>query len=201
MAGHWDWAYAERGAGVSWFEAVPQVSLDLIAALEIPLDAAVLDVGGGASRLADHLLALGYGDVSVLDVSAGALTEIRKRLAPGAPVQLIEHDLRTWHPTRRFGLWHDRAVLHFLVDPGDRRRYMEVLSQALQGGGGVVVGTFAPDGPDHCSGLPVVRYSVDELEALLGPGFEIVEARRHEHRTPAGAVQPFTWIAARSRGS
>jgi Methyltransferase domain len=200
-AGHWDDAYAERGTGVSWFEAVPQVSLDLIAGLATTPDTAVLDVGGGASGLTDHLLTLGYRDLTVLDVSAGALSEVRKRLPPDAPVQLIDHDLRTWRPTRRYGLWHDRAALHFMVDPADRAHYRDLVVEALEPGGGVVIGTFAPDGPDHCSGLPVVRYSSDELMTLLGPEFELVEVRHQLHRTPAGTVQPFTWVATRARGS
>jgi hypothetical protein len=112
-------------------------------------------------------------------------------------VRCVEADLLEWTPDRRYDLWHDRAVFHFLVDPIDRRRYLGTLDAALAPGGAVVLGTFAADGPDVCSGLPVDRYAPDLLAAQLGESFELVESRREEHVTPRGVVQPFTWIAGR----
>lgn len=197
---HWDATYRQRGAcGVSWFQPTPGVSIELLHRLAIPTDAAVLDVGGGASTLVDALLAEGFSDVTVLDISAEALRALRQRLAANAPVSLIHGDLLAWSPDRPFDLWHDRAVLHFSVEDGVRRRYLDRMRQALRAGGHVIVGAFAADGPRYCSGLPVARYSAEALSELLGTDFDVVEQRREEHVTPTGVIQPFTWLAARRR--
>lgn len=198
---HWDAAYRDRGtAGVSWFQAAPAASVELIHALDIPTDAAVLDVGGGASTLADALLAEGFSDLSVLDVSAVALGALRQRLGSDAGVALIHSDLLTWEPERSFDLWHDRAVFHFFVEDGARRRYLDRLHQALRVGGHVIVGAFAADGPQRCSGLPVARYTPEALSEALGPDVDVLVHTREEHVTPTGAMQPLTWLAARLRG-
>lgn len=163
-------------------------------------DAAVIDVGGGASVLVDELLGAGFGDVTVLDVSESALGTARRRLGAAAhAVRWLATDLLAWSPSRRYSLWHDRAVFHFLVAEDQRVRYLEVLSEALAPGGHVVIATFAADGPLTCSGLPVRRYSPVELATELGAGFETVTTRREDHLTPAGAIQPFTWVLARRR--
>lgn len=185
---------------MSWFQGEPTVSLELVAHLGVERSAAVIDVGGGASPLVDHLVAAGFGDVTVLDVSVVALEEARRRVGPHAPVRWVGEDLLAWHPSRRYGLWHDRAVFHFLVDDADRARYVATLTEALEDGAGVVMATFAPDGPEYCSGLPVCRYSPEALAAALGPGFTLVASRRELHTTPAGVAQPFTWIAGRMAG-
>jgi len=193
-ARHWEAAYAGRGFdGVSWYQHVPRVSLELIAALGVPAGAAVIDVGGGASALVDHLVKQHFGDVSVLDLSAAALAEARRR------VNWLNEDLLLWRPERRFDVWHDRAVFHFLVATDERDAYLELLRSALRGDGCVVLATFAPDAPERCSGLPVARYTADELADLLGPGFELVATRREVHTTPTGNTQPFTWVAGRIR--
>jgi SAM-dependent methyltransferase len=195
---HWDAAYRDRGLeGVSWYQARPALSLELIRRLGLGPGAAVLDVGGGASGLAEALVADGLSDVTVLDVSAVALDALRRRLGPASPVRLVHADLLDWEPERTYDLWHDRAVFHFLVDPAERRRYLQRLDRAVAPAGAVVVGTFAPDGPERCSGLPVARYAPEDLARALGPGFEVVDRRREEHLTPAGALQAFTWVAAR----
>lgn len=199
-ARHWDSAYAGRGVhGVSWYQDAPSVSLELIEALGIGRDAAVIDVGGGASDLAEHLVERGFIDVSVLDVSAAALAEARRRLGDAAPVSWLHEDLLVWRPERRFVLWHDRAAFHFLVTSDDRDKYLQTLRSAIGVEGFVVLATFAPDGPEFCSGLPVARYSVADLAHLLGAGFELLETRREEHITPQGVMQPFTWVAGRMR--
>jgi len=176
------------------------VSLELIEALGISRDAVVIDVGGGTSVLAEHLVERGFVDVSVLDVSAAALAEARRRLVgDAAPVSWLHEDLLVWRPERQFDLWHDRAVFHFLVASDDRDKYLQTLRSAIRDEGFVVLATFAPDGPGFCSGLPVARYSVAELVHLLGAGFELLETRREEHITPRGMMQPFTWVAGRTR--
>jgi SAM-dependent methyltransferase len=196
LADHWDAAYSTRGIErVSWFQAVPETSLELVHALDILADAAVIDVGGGASFLVDELLDRGYGDLTVLDLSAAALEATQRRLPAGGHVEFIRADLLEWEPDRHYDLWHDRAVFHFLVDDADKDGYVATLRRAVEPGGKVIVGTFAEDGPETCSGLPVDRYSTADLVAALGDGFDVLETRRERHVTPRGAVQPFTWVA------
>ncbi|MGH9106118.1 MAG: class I SAM-dependent methyltransferase [Acidimicrobiales bacterium] len=190
--------YRDHGTGgVSWFQPAPTAAIALIRGLDIPADAAVLDVGGGASTLLDALLADGYRDLSVLDISTVALAALRQRLGARDPVTLIHADLLSWTPERSFDLWHDRAVFHFLVEDRDRQRYVDLLHRALRTGGHVVVGTFAPDGPQYCSGLPVARYTTEEMAEALGGDFRVLDHVREKHTTPAGVVQPFNWLAAR----
>lgn len=195
---HWDDAYAERGAGaVSWYQAEPRLSLELIDALGVGRDAAVLDVGGGASLLVDELVERGFIDLAVLDLSKVALTKAQRRLGGSARVKWLHEDVLNWHPERRYDLWHDRAVFHFLVSELERDAYLQTLRSTLTRDGSVVLGTFAVDGPEICSGLPVDRYSAADLVQLLGPTFQMLEARREEHTTPGGTIQPFTWVAGR----
>lgn len=198
---HWDAAYGSAGPSeVSWYQPRPSVSLELVGALGVAPEAPVIDVGGGTSTLADELLGRDFSDVTVLDVSRVALDAVRRRLA-GLPVELVHADVLRWRPRRSYGLWHDRAVLHFLVAHADRRRYLDRLQEAVRPEGFVIVGTFAPDAPPRCSGLPVARYAPDELASLLGERFELLEVRREEHVTPRGTVQPFTWVAGRLSGA
>jgi ubiquinone/menaquinone biosynthesis C-methylase UbiE len=194
---HWDAAYESRGeSGVSWFQTVPTVSIDLIDLLEASTDAAVLDIGGGASSLVDHLVGRGFTDLTVLDIAEKALATARNRLGANAPVSWLHEDLLQWTPDRRFDLWHDRAVFHFLVEDHERQKYLEKLKGVLRPGGSVIIATFAEDGPEFCSSLPVCRYSADELSSLLGDRFKVIATRREEHRTPTLARQSFTWVAA-----
>ncbi|MQA84434.1 MAG: methyltransferase domain-containing protein [Streptosporangiales bacterium] len=195
---HWDTVYESRGTeGVSWYQPAASVSLELIDVLDVPRHTAVVDVGGGASRLADGLVERGFTDISVLDVSKSALDAARGRLDPDAPVTWLHEDVLDWRPGRRFGLWHDRAVFHFLTEPEHQAGYLAVLRSAIRPGGAVVLATFAPDGPEYCSGLPVARYSARQLAETLGEDFRTVGVRREEHTTPTGAVQAFTWVAGR----
>ena len=197
-AEHWDRTYADRGTtGVSWFQAVPAPSLHMIDVLGIAPTARVIDVGGGAASLVDQLIARGFTDLTVLDISEVPLTAARARVGDQAPVSWMHEDVLTWRPRQRFDLWHDRAVFHFLVDPADQQRYLATVRATVAPAGAVIIATFAPDGPDHCSGLPVTRYSAEDLIALLGNAFMVVDTSREEHITPAGARQPFTWVAAR----
>ena len=189
-----------RGAGSiasAGTQPSPVASLRLIDALGLPLDAATVDVGGGASTLVDHLLAEGRSNLAVLDISAAALQAARNRVGDLGRVMWIHEDVLTWRPTRRYALWHDRAVFHFLVEATERMAYLDTLGRALAPAGAVVIGTFATDGSPECSGLPVTRYDPGGLGSALGSGFEVVETLREQHTTPAGSIQPFTWVAAR----
>jgi SAM-dependent methyltransferase len=197
---HWNERYRAIGATeVSWYEPEPTVSLELLDALGVTPADAVIDVGGGASSLVDHLLARGHRDVAVLDLSAVALDEARRRLPADAPVTWMARDVVTWDPPRRWAVWHDRAVLHFLTDDADRAAYVAVLRKAVEPGGGFVIGTFAEDGPTQCSALPVRRHSPEDLAALLADADVVAQVRRIHH-TPGGADQPFNWIAGRLPG-
>ena len=196
-ARHWDAIYEARAPEqVSWYQARPETSLELVDALAVRHDAAVIDVGGGASFLAESLLQRGFSDVSVLDVSERALRHLTDRHGSAERrLHVIRHDLLSWTPQRRYDLWHDRAVLHFFQDPVERSRYVEVLDAALAPSATAIIGVFALDGPHQCSGLPVMRYGARQLAELLGDGFRLVDERREEHRTPGGALQPFIWAA------
>jgi trans-aconitate methyltransferase len=197
--GHWDDVYARRGpTGVSWYQLEPTMSLALIERLSLEPDAAILDVGGGASTLVDRLVATGFRDVTVLDVSRTALEVSQARLVPTERAHWLHRDIRSWTPQARYDVWHDRAVFHFMVDAGDRERYLSALESGLRPGGNVIIATFASDGPDHCSGLPVLRSSADDIAAALGQRFTVVDTMREEHTTPAGVIQPFTWVLARA---
>jgi len=195
---HWENVYATKAeAEVSWFEDDPALSLELIARAGAGPRAAIIDIGGGASRLADRLILQGYEDLTVLDLSAAALAAAKARIGEKAgQVHWLVADVTTWAPSRLYDVWHD----HFLTDPTDRAAYVARLRRALRPGGCAIIGSFAPDGPERCSGLPVARYDSESLGKALGPGFVLVDARRHDHRTPWGATQRFQFSAFRFGG-
>lgn len=196
-AAHWDSVYQRNWTdSVSWYQPEPVESLELVDVLGIAGDAGVIDVGGGASVLVDALLRRGFTDLTVLDISHAALQVSRDRVGTDAPVTWIAHDLLTWEPKRHYDLWHDRAVFHFLSG-AEVEVYRDLVHRSVARGGAVVMATFAPDGPEWCSGLPVTRYSANQLIAFLGGHFTVVDERREVHTTPGGVAQPFTWIAAR----
>jgi trans-aconitate methyltransferase len=198
---HWEEVYNTKSDDeVSWFQGRPQTSLDLFAESSLPHDAAIIDIGGGASRLVDALLDEDYKDLTVLDIAAAALHKTKQRLNERASaVHWIVADITLWQPDRRYALWHDRAVFHFLTSPEDRAAYKRALSDALPAGGIAILASFAPDGPERCSGLPVMRYSSENLARELGPAFALEAARLEEHLTPAGRVQKFQFSRFRRR--
>lgn len=197
---HWDGAYALGEATRSWFQEHPEMSLRMLAAAGVSADDAVIDVGGGASALARALLDRGFGDITVLDISATGMQLARRRLGPRAGyVQWLTADVLTWQPRRRYQAWHDRAVFHFLTTARRRRQYLKTLGAATAANAIAVIGCFAPDGPQQCSGLPVARYSPAQLADQLGGQWLLISQDREEHITPAGAIQPFTWVALRKQ--
>ncbi len=196
---HWQGVYETRAEDeVSWFQESPLPSLDLVALAGAGPETAIVDIGGGASRLVDALVARGHRDVTVLDLSPAALEAAKARLgAAGTSVTWIAADVTEWRPARTFDLWHDRAAFHFLTEAEDRRRYVDTLMRALRPGGHAIIGTFAPDGPATCSGLPVMRHDAASLGEALGPSFRLVDTRRHLHLTPAGREQRFQFSTFR----
>ena len=194
----WNAVFAARSeVDHSWSQPSPQPSLDLIRGLGSGADEPVIDVGGGSSRLVDHLLADGHRDVTVLDLASTSLAEAAARLERDAPVSWVVADVLEWQPDRLYSVWHDRAVLHFFVDALQQRRYADLAARAVRPGGHVIVATFAPNGPEQCSGLPVRRWSADDLADLFAEAFEPVWSDTIEHTTPSGGVQPFTWVMLR----
>ena len=198
--GHWETVYrTKRVDDVSWFQATPSISLELIGRVAPEASARIIDVGGGASTLVDGLLKRGYRDVTVLDVSDTALAKARARLGDAASrVRWLSADALTVElPDAHYDFWHDRAVFHFLIDRVDRDAYITQVRRAVRAGGYVLIATFAEDGPTTCSGLPVARYSAEALRAEFDGGFEFVESVREQHHTPSGSLQPFVYCLCR----
>lgn len=192
----WELVYATRPANaVSWFQAHADYSLRFIGATGVPHDASIIDVGGGASTLVDDLLEGGYTNLSVLDISALALAAARERLGARAQtIRWIEADITSTElPRHNIDVWHDRAVFHFLTQPEDRMTYVSEVLHAVKAGGHLIIATFAEDGPVQCSGLPVVRYSPEELHAEFGEAFSLLRCERESHVTPSGVVQHFVY--------
>lgn len=191
---HWSTVYRTKDPErVSWYTPRPTASLRMIEQAGLGADARILDVGGGATHLVDALLEAGYRHVGVLDVAPEALALARDRLGEtGRAVEWFASDVLAFETPHPWDVWHDRAAFHFLTGPADRARYVDVLRASLAPGGTVVLATFALDGPERCSGLPVERYDADGLAATLGDGFRLVEHSRDLHTTPGGALQAFT---------
>jgi trans-aconitate methyltransferase len=204
---HWENVYTTKAENeVSWFQQSPAPSLDLIVQAGATSKSAIIDIGGGASRLVDSLVEQGFEDITVLDLSAAALAAAKSRLksrlesrfgTSAERVSWIVADATTWEPVKAYDIWHDRAAFHFLTDPGDRAAYIARLQRGLKIGGQAIIATFAPDGPEKCSGLPVARYDSESLGRTLGATFKLIHTQRHEHATPWGSRQAFQFSVFR----
>jgi 2-polyprenyl-3-methyl-5-hydroxy-6-metoxy-1,4-benzoquinol methylase len=197
---HWQTVYETKASDeVSWFQREPRLSHALIARVAPSLDAAIVDVGGGASTLVDALLADGYTNVTVLDLAEAALRQARARLGPDASrvTWSVADILDATLPPASIDVWHDRAVFHFLTRAEDRARYIAQVQRAVRPGGYVLVATFAEDGPTRCSGLEVARYSATQLHGVFGAGFVLESSLRESHMTPSGGQQAFTYCLCR----
>jgi SAM-dependent methyltransferase len=191
---HWDHIYRTKLTDqVSWYAPHLDVSLQMIDSIALAPDAAILDVGGGASTLADDLLASGYTNLTVLDLSQAALDASRARLGPlSEKVRWLAADITQAElEPAHYDLWHDRAVFHFLIDPAQRGAYARQLLHTLKPRGCAIISTFGPEGPTRCSGLDVVRYSADALQAALTPRLRLLESVTTLHATPFGPTQQF----------
>lgn len=198
---HWEQVYAERDPlDVSWYQVRPERSLALIEAYAPGRDTPIIDMGSGASTLIDALIGAGYRDVTAVDISERGLACTRQRLGErAAGVSFIRSDVTAFAPTRRYRVWHDRAVFHFLTDPADRARYVAALNAALTPDGTAIVATFAPDGPERCSNLPVARYDQAGIAAVFEPHFRLIGTEREVHTTPAGKPQAFHYFQFQRR--
>ncbi len=195
----WDNIYVSKSEqDRSWTQEAPTEALKYISEMDLAHQTPIVDVGGGSSHLIQELLARDFADLTVLDISSKALEEAIARInASGlssADVEWVVSDIRAWNPTRSYGLWHDRAVFHFLVTSEDQRLYVEKASKYIAPGGHLLIGTFAPDGPEMCSGMPVQRWSPEGLAEAFSASFTVIDAKQTLHETPFGHTQPFTWI-------
>lgn len=193
---HWEQVYTTKASDhVSWFQEHANLSLALIKQTGVAKDTAIIDIGGGASNLVDDLAAEGYSDLTVLDLSSAALDVAKQRLGKQAEaVQWIVGDITQADlPANRFDVWHDRAVFHFLTNPADRHAYVKQVMRSVRPNGHVIIATFSEDGPEKCSGLPVMRYSPKTLHAEFGDDFLLVKHQKEAHHTPFGTVQQFVY--------
>jgi trans-aconitate methyltransferase len=196
---HWEDIYSkEKVDEVSWYQTQPSLSLHMIEAANLDRNAAIIDVGGGASRLIDNLIMQGYTNLTVLDISEKSLERAKERIGSASQnIQWVESDIADFNPHQKFQFWHDRAVFHFLTQPEDRTRYLEVMNQSLAAGAHIMIATFAPDGPEKCSGLPIQRYSHESLQQTLGPAYKLILQEQETHLTPAGGQQKFIYALFR----
>ena len=200
---HWEHVYETKGAmELSWYQPVPEKSVELIRETKMPLDAPIIDVGGGTSTLVDLLVDSDYCDITILDIARNALDKSHERLGKCASnVQWIESDVLEFEPQRRYSIWHDRAVFHFQVEIERVRKYLEVMHKALMPNGFLALSTFGPEGPQRCSNLPTRRYSVDELSDLLDAHFDLVVSELEDHLTPGEVQQQFLYTLWRAKDS
>lgn len=200
MKKHWDHIYETKDpTQVSWYQEHAQYSLKFIQNTGVQKSDPIIDIGGGASTLVDDLIATGFQNISVLDVSATALQLARRRIGVGAVnVKWIEADITQANlPQEAYAVWHDRAVFHFLLQVADRQHYIDTVRRSVRKGGHVIVATFSSDGPDHCSGLEVARYDPQSLHNEFGRDFELLDSTREEHHTPFGTEQKFIYCYCR----
>ncbi len=192
---HWEQIYTTKPLeNTSWYQPNPHTSLDLIAGLNVPKDAPLLDVGGGDSFLAEHLLELGYTDITVLDISEAALDRARQRMGDRASdVQWIASDITSFQPSRTYAVWHDRAAFHFLRAPEDQAAYKSVQQAATHAGSYAIIGTFSTNGPLKCSGIEIQQYSPDTMQEAFSPEWTVLQTQVVEHPTPFDTIQEFVF--------
>jgi ubiquinone/menaquinone biosynthesis C-methylase UbiE len=194
---HWDKVYAVKGlTEVSWYQAVPSVSLGFLDELEVPVFASIIDIGGGDSLLVDHLLEKGYTDITVLDISPAAIHRAKERLGEkAARVSWIVSDIMSFVPERSYDCWHDRAAFHFLTEKKEIEGYIAIAQKSIKPSGKIIIGTFSEAGPQKCSGLPVKQYSETTLTAIIGKWFKKIKCIHTAHRTPANTLQDFLFCS------
>ena len=194
---HWEKVYSSKQLNeVSWYQSTPETSLQFTEQLHIPKNARIIDIGGGDSLLADHLLLLGYNNITVLDISAAAINRAKARLGVAAArIHWVVSDITEFNTEERYDFWHDRAAFHFLTTPEQVAAYLAVAQKHIAAGGKMVIGTFASNGPDKCSGLPVNQYNENTLTNLLKKYFKKIRCITTEHFTPFNSIQHFLFCS------
>ncbi len=198
---HWENIYqTKKLSDVSWYQPVPETSLTFFKKFEVPKQAKIIDVGGGDSFLADHLLDLGYQNISVLDISKTAIERAKLRLGDRAEmVSWITEDVSTFNSIQKYDIWHDRAAFHFLTNQNDISNYVKIASRSLHAEGVLILGTFSEKGPKKCSGIEIKQYSIEELVETFDPFFENIDGINLDHSTPFDTIQNFTFCSFRKR--
>lgn len=198
---HWENIYSTRSLNeVSWYQPVPETSLEFLKQFNIPKDASIIDIGGGDSFLVDHLLKLGYTNVTVLDISATALERAKARLGPdSSKVKWIVSDASTFVPTEQYDLWHDRAAFHFFTSESDISNYLNVMSKGIKPDGILILGTFSEQGPKKCSMIEIKQYSEESMTARLSTLFKKIKCIKIDHKTPFGTLQNFLFCSFRKK--
>lgn len=198
---HWENIYQTKDLKeVSWYQPTPTTSLDFFKEFNIPTSAKIIDIGGGDSFLVDHLLDLGYTDITVLDISENAINKAQKRLAERASkVKWIIADAATFKPTEKYDFWHDRAAFHFLTQEHEITSYINTVQQSINPAGVLVIGTFSEQGPKKCSGIDIKQYSESSMNKLLTKFFEKIKCKTVNHQTPFDTIQSFIFCSFRKR--
>jgi len=197
LKNHWEKVYNTKQLNeVSWYQPTTQVSLDFVRELNIPVDAAIIDIGGGDSFLVDHLLAKGFFNITVLDISEAAINRAKERLGEKASlVKWIVSDITTFVPSEKYDFWHDRAAFHFLTAEEQIEKYLAIANNALSPEGKIVIGTFSENGPSVCSGLPVKQYSENTMTEMINKWFNKIKCIYTDHITPFNKVQQFLFCS------
>lgn len=194
LENHWETVYQTKDTTkVGWHQTKPQISLDFISKAHLPKNASILDVGGGDSKLVDYLLADGFQDITVLDISETALEKIKHRLKERqVQVKFVVSNILDFNPIEKISLWHDRAVFHFLTGEMEQKEYLNLVEESIASGGYLILATFSKSGPSICSGLPVQQYDIQDLEEFFRLGFHLLEGINYDHITPAGSPQNYS---------
>ncbi len=198
---HWNKVYENKKATeVSWYEPMPETSLSYIAECKLDKDAAIIDIGGGDSFLAEFLIGRGYTDITVVDISENAINRAKERLGEKADeITWVVADAAEFEPQRQYDLWHDRAAFHFLTEDAQVENYLKNVKQAVKPGGYVVMGTFSETGPTKCSGIEIRQYSISEMQELFSDAFTTMSCKNIDHGTPSGGTQNFTFCSFRKK--
>ncbi len=194
---HWENIYQTKDLkDVSWYQPTPTTSLEFLIQFNVSKTAKIIDIGGGDSFLVDYLLALGYQDITVLDISEAAIEKVKKRLGDKAiNVKWIVADAATFRPTEKYDFWHDRAAFHFLTEEQEIKNYIDVIQQNIQPTGVLVIGTFSEQGPSTCSGIEIKQYSETSMTERLKQFFEKVKCITVDHKTPFETIQNFIFCS------
>lgn len=200
---HWESIYKNKDlTEVSWYQPSPETSLGYLNIFKMPKNAKIIDIGAGNSYLVDHLLDLGYQNITVLDISETALTKVKTRLGERASkVTWIVSDITDFEPTETYDFWHDRAAFHFLSDKKDIAAYVSVANRSIFNGGYMIIGGFSKNGPEKCSGIPVEQYSEQTLTETFAPYFSKVDCVITNHKTPSDKLQNFIFCSFKKEGN
>lgn len=198
---HWENVFSTKTEKeVSWYQEYPKTSVDFVKSLDLPLNAKIIDIGGGDSYFIDALLELGYQDLYLLDISENAVERIRKRLGSRAQyVTFIVSDVLDFKPSKQFDFWHDRACFHFLTQPIEIERYSNLVSKAVADGGTLAMGTFSDSGPLKCSGLEITQYNMERLRMVFEKDFELTGCFTEDHQTPFDTIQNFLFCSFKKK--